>query len=81
MEEVKKRQISKRDYQQGPSDAAMKKAWCQFCYVKFGHRIIAVSLFCYNMHNVTQITFNSINRWNKGVVSWFLIVFGVSDIF
>ena len=38
--EVKKCQISKRNYQQGPSDEALKKARCQFCDVKFGHRIM-----------------------------------------
>ena len=40
IEEVKKCQISKRGYQQGLSDEALKKAWCQFCNVKFGHRIM-----------------------------------------
>ena len=38
--EVKKCQISKCGYQQGPSDEALKKARCQFCDVKFGHRIM-----------------------------------------
>ena len=34
--EVKKCQISKRGYQQGPSDETLKKVRCQFCDVKLG---------------------------------------------
>ena len=40
IEEVEKSQISKRCYQQGASDETLKKAQCQFCDVKFGHRIM-----------------------------------------
>ena len=69
IEEVKKCQISKRGYQQGPSDETLKKARCQFCHVKFGHRIMeAVGFFDYEMRNFTQITFNFTNRWSKCVV-------------
>ena len=68
-EEVKKCQISKRGYQQGPSVETLKKAPCQFCDDKFGHRIMeAVGFFDYEMLNFTQITFNFTNRWSKGVV-------------
>ena len=57
-EEVKKCQISKRGYQQGPSVETLKKAPCQFCDDKFGHRIMeAVGFFDYEMLNFTQITF------------------------
>ena len=72
IEEVKKCQISKHGYQQGPSDETLKKAWCQFCDDKFGHRIMeAVGFQDYKMRNFTQITFNFTNSWNKGVVLWF----------
>ena len=51
IEEVKKCQISKHGYHQGPSDETMKKARCQFCDVKFGHRIMrAVCFFDYKIH-------------------------------
>ena len=57
IEEVTKRQISRRGYQQGPNDETMKKARCQFCDVKFGHRIMeAVGLFEYKMRKCAQIT-------------------------
>ena len=72
IEKVKKCQISKRSYQQGPSDETSKRARCQFCRVKFGHRIMkAVNSFDDKMGNFTQITFNFMNRWIKCVVSWF----------
>ena len=74
IEEVKKCQISKHGYHQGPSDETLKKARCKFCYVKFGHRIIeAVGFFDYKMQNCIQITFiNFTNKWIKGVVWWFM---------
>ena len=40
IEVVKMCQLSKRGYQQGPSDETLKKARYQSCDVKFGHRII-----------------------------------------
>ena len=43
IEQVKQCQISKRSYQQGPSDETLKNAQCQFCRVKFGHRIIIIT--------------------------------------
>ena len=53
IEEVKRCQISKRGYEQGPSDETLKKARYQFCDVKFGHRImVAVGLFDYKMCNL-----------------------------
>ena len=68
----KKCQISKRGYQQGPSDEKLKKGRYQFCDEKFGHRIMeAVGFFDYKMRDFTQIAFNFTNRWNMGVVSWF----------
>ena len=54
IEEVKRRPISKRGYQQWPSDEILKKARYQFCDVKFGHRImVAVGLFDYKMCNLS----------------------------
>ena len=48
-----------RSYQQGPSDETLKNARCQFCRVKFGHRIIeVVDFFDDKMRNFTQITFS-----------------------
>ena len=80
--EVKKCQISKRGYQQRPSDETLKSARCQFCDDKFGHRITeAVGFFDYKMRKFTQITFNFTNRWSKDVVSWFLISFCIRNIF
>ena len=68
--EAKKGQISKRGYQQGPSEETFKKARCQFCDDKFGHRIMeAVGFFDYKMRNFNQITFNFTNRRIKGIVS------------
>ena len=50
-------------YQQGASDETLKKARCQFCDVKFGHRIMeAVGSFEYKMHNSIQITFDLTTR-------------------
>ena len=50
-----------------------KKARCQFCDVKFGHRIVeAVDLFDYRMRISNQITFNFTNRRRKGVVPRFV---------
>ena len=71
-EEVKRGQISKRGYQQGPSDETMTKARYQFCDVKFGHRInVAAGLFYYKRNvQFTLIPLNFRNRWSKGVVSW-----------
>ena len=69
IKEVKKRQIFKHGYHQGPSDETLKKARCQFCDVKFGHRIMeAVGFFDYKMHSFIQITFNFTNKLSKGVV-------------
>ena len=52
IEDATKCQISKRGYQRGPSDEALKKARCQFCEVKFGHRIMeAVGFFDHKMHD------------------------------
>ena len=71
IEEVKKCQISKHGYHQWLSDETLKKAWCQFCDVKFGHRIMeAMGFFDYKMHSITQITLNFTNRWSKGVFWW-----------
>ena len=53
IEDAKRCQISKRDYQQGPSDETLKKARYQFCDVKFGGRImVVVGLFDYKMCNL-----------------------------
>ena len=72
IEEVTKCQISKRGYYQGRSDEIFKKARCQICDVKFGHRIVeAVVFFDQKMHNFIQITFNFTNMWSKDVISWF----------
>ena len=72
IEEVTKCQISKRGYYQGRSDEIFKKARCQICDVKFGHRIMeAVVFFDQKMHNFIQITFNFTNMWSKDVISWF----------
>ena len=38
IKEAEKCQILKRGYQKGPSNETLKKARCQFCDVKFGHR-------------------------------------------
>ena len=71
IEEVKKCQIFKHGYHQGPSDEILKKARCQFCDVKFGHRIMeAVGFSDYKMHSFIQITFHFTNKWSKGVVWW-----------
>ena len=54
IEEVKRCPISKRGYQQWPSDEILKKARYRFCDVKFGHRImVAVGLFDYKMCNLS----------------------------
>ena len=72
IEEVKKCQISKHGYHQGPSDETLKKARCQFWDFKFGHRIMeAVGFFDYKMHSFIQIIFNFTNKWSKDVVWWF----------
>ena len=72
IDEVTKCQISKRGYHQRRSDEILKKARCQFCDVKFGHRVMeAVVFFDHEMHNFIQMTFNVTNRWSKGVISWF----------
>ena len=72
IEEVKKCQISKHGYHKGPSDKTLKKARCQFCDVKFGHRIMeTVGIFDYEMNSFIQITFNFTNKWSKDVVWWF----------
>ena len=69
---VKTCQISKRGYQQGPSDEKFKKGRCKFCGDKLGHRIMeAVGFFDNKMHNCTKIAFNFTNRWSNGIVSWF----------
>ena len=53
IEDAKRCQISKRGYQQGPSDETFKKARHQFCDVKFGDRImVVVGLFDYKMCNL-----------------------------
>ena len=71
-EEVKKCQISKRGYQQGLSDETLKKALCQFCHVKFDHRIMeGVGFFDDEIRIFTGDTFNFMKRWSKCVVSWF----------
>ena len=82
IEDVKKCQISKHGYHQGPSDETLKKARGQFCDVKFGHRIMeAVVFFDYKMHSFMQITFNFTNKWSKGVVWWFTDMILYNDIF
>ena len=56
--EVKMCQLSKHFYQQESSDESLKIARCQFCDIKFGHRITeTMGLFDDKMHNFTQITF------------------------
>ena len=72
IEEVKKCQISKFGYWQGPSDETLKKARCQFCHVKFDHGLWRRWVFFYyKMPNFIQVTFNFTNRWSKRVVSLF----------
>ena len=72
IEEVKKCQISKHGYHQGPSDETLKEARCQFCDVRFGHRIMeAVGFFDYKMHSFIQSSLNFTNKWSKGAVWWF----------
>ena len=50
IEEVKKCQISKRSYQQVPSDGKLKKARYQYCDDKFGHLIMEVHIACLVIH-------------------------------
>ena len=82
-EEVKKCQISKHGYHQGPSDETLKKARCQFCDVKFGHRIMeAVGVFfaikCIVLSKLllisqisqARVLFDDLRRW-----------FCISDVF
>ena len=72
IDEVTKCQISKLGYHQRRSDEILKEARCQFCDVKFGHRVMeAVVFFDHGKHNFIQITLNVTNRWSKGVISWF----------
>ena len=50
----------------------MDIARCQFCDIKFGHRITeALDSFAYEIHNSTQITFHLAHKWSKCVVSEF----------
>ena len=80
--EVKKCQVSKHEYQQGPSDETLTKARCQFCDDKFGHRIMeAVGFFDYKIRNFTQITFKLITGKARVLFHDFLISFCISDIF
>ena len=81
-EEVKKCQISKRGYQQGLSDETLKKALCQFCHVKFDHRIMeAVGFFDDEMRIFAQNTFNFRERWGKSVASWFSYIIRIKWYF
>ena len=55
IDEVTKCQISKLGYHQRRSDEILKEARCQFCDVKFGHRVMeAVVFFDHGMHNFIQ---------------------------
>ena len=50
----------------------MDIARCQFCDIKFGHRITeALDSFDYEIHNSIQITFHLAHIWSKCVVSEF----------
>ena len=75
-EEVKKCQISKRGYQQGLSDETLKKALCQFCHVKFDHRIMeAVGFFDDEMRIFAQNTFNFTEREVKQVCCFMIFLY------
>ena len=74
-------EISKRGYQQGPSDGTLKEGLCQFCDDKFGHRIMeAVGFFDYKMRNFTQIAFNFQTGEARVLFHDFLIRLCISDI-
>ena len=82
IEKVKRCEISKRGYQQGPSDETLKKAWYQFCDIKFGDRItVAVGLFDYKMCNLPQ--FPLISQTSEGNVLFhdLLMLFCINHIF
>ena len=80
IEELKKCQISKRSYQQGLSDKTLKKARCQFCHVKFGHRIMeAMGFFEYEI--LPKLLFISQTGEASVLFHDFLILFCLSDIF
>ena len=51
---------------------SMNIARCQFCDIKFGHRIKeALDSFDYEIYNSIQITFHLAHKWSKCVVSEF----------
>ena len=82
IEEVKKCQISKRGYQQGPSDKTLKKTKCQFCDVKFRHRIMeAVGLFDYQCAILHKLSLISQSGEARMLFHDFLISFCISDNF
>ena len=50
----------------------MDIARCQFCDIKFSHRITeALDSFDYEIHNSVQITFHLAHKWSKWFVSKF----------
>ena len=52
------------------AEESMDIARCQFCDIKFGHRITEVlDSFDYEIHNYIQITFHLAHKWSKWVVS------------
>ena len=51
---------------------SMDIARCQFCDIKFSHRITeALDSFDYEIHNSVQITFHLAHKWSKWFVSKF----------
>ena len=64
--------ICKHDCQQGLGDESMDTARCQFCDIKFSHRITgAMSSLDYEIHDSILIIFHWAHKWSKCVVSEF----------
>ena len=64
--------ICKHDCQQGLGDESMHTARCQFCDIKFSHRITgAMSSLDYIIHDSILIIFHWAHKWSKCVVSEF----------
>ena len=56
----------------GLGDESMDTARCQFCDIKFSHRITgAMSSLDYEIHDVILIIFHWAHKWSKCVVSEF----------
>ena len=82
LRKLNKCQISERGYQQGPSDETLKKVRCQFCDVKFGHRIMeAVGFFDYKCTILSKLPLISQTDEARVLFHDFLISFYMGDIF